>query len=192
MSPPALPAAVQAAYDRADALGFRLSCEPDVGRLLAVLAAAVPAGGRILELGTGVGVGLAWIVSGLGDRDDVEVVSVELDADRAAAAEAAGWPGSVSIVVGDGAELVDTLGTFDLVFPDSPGGKVTNLDGTIAAVRPGGKLLVDDMDLDRHSDPDLRSGLLMVIDRLRVHPDLTSAELPFASGVVVASRRAEA
>jgi demethylmenaquinone methyltransferase/2-methoxy-6-polyprenyl-1,4-benzoquinol methylase len=189
MIPDELPPPVQAAYDRADRLGFPMSCEPGVGRLLAVLAAAVPQGGRILELGTGVGAGLAWITTGLGERPDVEVVSVELDADRAAAAEAAGWPGSVSIVVGDGAELVDTLGTFDLVFPDSPGGKVTNLDGTIAAVRPGGKLLVDDMDLARHTDPDLREGLRMVIDRLHGHPDLVTVDLPIASGVVLATRR---
>lgn len=35
------------------AAGFGLSCEPEVGRLLAVLAAAVPPGGAVLELGTG-------------------------------------------------------------------------------------------------------------------------------------------
>jgi demethylmenaquinone methyltransferase/2-methoxy-6-polyprenyl-1,4-benzoquinol methylase len=183
-----LPAVVRAAYERADDLGFALSCEPEVGRLLAVLSAAVPPGGRVLELGTGVGVGLAWITAGLDDRDDVEVVSVELDRERAAIVEAAGWPSGVSIVVGDGAELASTLGRFDLVFPDAPGGKIRNLDATIAALRPGGLLLVDDMDLERHTDPDLRSGLRLVIDRLRGHPDLLSAELPFASGVVVASR----
>ena len=43
-----------------------MACEPGVGRLLAVLAAAVPVYGRILEMGTGVGVGTAWIVYGLG------------------------------------------------------------------------------------------------------------------------------
>jgi demethylmenaquinone methyltransferase/2-methoxy-6-polyprenyl-1,4-benzoquinol methylase len=188
MPPVELPAAVQAAYDRADDLGFPLSCEPDVGRLLAVLAAAVPPDGRVLELGTGVGVGLAWITTGLGDRDDVEVVSVELDAERAAVVEGVGWPPTVSIVVGDGAELAATLGRFDLVFPDAPGGKIRNLDATLAALRPGGMLLVDDMDLARHTDPDLRSGLQMVVDRLRAEPHLTTAELPLASGVVVATR----
>jgi demethylmenaquinone methyltransferase/2-methoxy-6-polyprenyl-1,4-benzoquinol methylase len=184
----ALPAAVQAAYDRADALGFRSSCEPSVGRLLAVLSAAVPPGGRILELGTGVGVGLAWIVAGLDGRDDVEVVSVELDAERAAEVAGLDWPAGVSIVAGDAAEVVDELGRFDLIFPDAPGGKVRNLDGTIAALRPGGMLLVDDMDLDRHTDPDLRGGLRLVADRLHSHPDLTTAELAVASGMLVATR----
>jgi demethylmenaquinone methyltransferase/2-methoxy-6-polyprenyl-1,4-benzoquinol methylase len=188
MSTSELPAAVEAAYERADDLGFPMSCEPDVGRLLAVLSASVRPRGRVLELGTGVGVGLAWITAGLGGRDDVEVISVELDPARAAAVEDAGWPDTVSIVVGDGARLVDDLGGFDLIFPDAPGGKVTNLDGTIGALRPGGMLLVDDMDPDRHTDPDLRGALQVVADRLRSHPDLVTAELPLASGILLATR----
>ena len=74
-----LPASVLAAHERAASAGFQLACEVEVGRLLAALAAAVPGGGRVLEIGTGVGVGLAWLVHGLGARRDVEVVTVELD-----------------------------------------------------------------------------------------------------------------
>ena len=50
-----------------------------MGRLLSTLAAAVPPGGRILEIGTGVGVGLAWLAAGLEGREDVEVLTVESD-----------------------------------------------------------------------------------------------------------------
>ena len=50
-----MPALVTAATGRARAAGFRLSCEPAVGQLLAVLAAHLPAGARVLELGTGRG-----------------------------------------------------------------------------------------------------------------------------------------
>jgi len=74
-----LPGSVLASYERAARAGFQLACEADVGRLPAALAAAVPSGGRVLEIGTGVGVGLAWLVHGLGARRDVEVVTVELD-----------------------------------------------------------------------------------------------------------------
>ena len=76
-----LPESVLAACERAARTGFQLACEVEVGKLLAALAAAVPGGGRILEIGTGtgVGVGLAWLVHGLGGRQDVEVVTVELD-----------------------------------------------------------------------------------------------------------------
>ena len=78
--PAGLPELVRLAAERAERAGFAMSCDPGAGGLLAVLAAAVPANGRVLELGTGTGVGTAWIVHGLRGRDDVEVVTVEIDA----------------------------------------------------------------------------------------------------------------
>lgn len=64
-----LPERVTAAVANARELGFEMSCDPGAGALLGVLAAAVPPAGRILELGTGVGVGLSWIVDGVTGRD---------------------------------------------------------------------------------------------------------------------------
>jgi predicted O-methyltransferase YrrM len=51
-----------------------------------------------------------------------------------------------------GAEAVGRLGTFDLIFPDAPGGKIFKLRKPIAALNPGGTLIVDDMDLHLHDD----------------------------------------
>jgi demethylmenaquinone methyltransferase/2-methoxy-6-polyprenyl-1,4-benzoquinol methylase len=184
-----VPDSVAAAQAHAERLGFELSSEPEVGQLIACLAHAVPSGGRVLEIGTDYGVGLAWIVHGIGARTDVEVVSVELDREIAEETRSAGWPEWVSILVGDGADLVGTVGSFDLVFPDAPGGKVFKLRKTISTLRPGSFLLVDDMDLSVHDDPELRNGLASVRERLIGHPDLVCAELSFASGVIVASKR---
>jgi predicted O-methyltransferase YrrM len=184
-----IPESVAAAQDRASRSGFELSSEPEVGQLMACLAHAVPIGGRILEIGTGCGVGLSWIVHGLGSRADVEVVSVEIDPAIAASTRGVGWPDWVSIVEGDGAVLVGAIGSFDLIFPDAPGGKIFKLRKTISTLLPGGFLLVDDMDLSVHNDPELRNGLASVRERLIEHPDLVCAELPLASGVIVASRR---
>jgi hypothetical protein len=50
-------------------------------------------------------------------------------------------------------------------------------------------IVVDDMDLSRHSDPELRKRLSSVRERLIGHPGLICAELAFASGVIVARRR---
>jgi predicted O-methyltransferase YrrM len=118
-----LPAAVSEALSRADRAEFAMSSEQPVGELLAVLGAAVPGGGRILELGTGVGVGLSWIVHGLTGRADVEVVSVEADQNTAAIAADAEWPRFVRLVVGDAVAMVQASGEFDLVFADAPAGK---------------------------------------------------------------------
>ena len=122
-----LPGSVRAAYERASSAGFELACEVEVGRLLAALAAAVPGGGRVLEIGTGVGVGLAWLVHGLGARRDVEVVTVELDDEVQRTARSAPWPLWVRFESGDGAQAVGGLGQFDLIFPDAPGGKIFKL-----------------------------------------------------------------
>src|SRR5689334_18664661 len=140
-----LPAIVAAAYERARQNGFALSCEPDVGRLLATLAAAVPERGSILEMGTGVGAGSAWLVHGLGSRRDVRLTSVDIDAQASAIAQSAAWPEFVSLRVADVLAVLDEIGPCDLIFADAQGGKWTGLDRTIAALRPGGLLLVDDM-----------------------------------------------
>ena len=182
---------VAAAPDAARRAGFTRSCEDDVGRLLAVLTAAVPVGGRILELGTGTGVGLAWITSGLVGRDDVEVLSVEHDARLAALAATGPWPPGVRIETGDALDVLARSGTFDLIFADAPAGKTTGLAHTLAALRPGGVLVVDDM-APRPDDPfddEVRPRLEAVAVALRADDRLVIVELAWASGVIVATRR---
>ena len=189
MNDAALPAAIAAAHARAQAAGFTLACEPGVGRLLAALAATVRASGRILEMGTGVGVGTAWIVHGLTGRSDVEVVSVDIDPAVAAHARSAAWPPWVSLRVGDILQLLEALGQFDLIFADAQGGKWEGLERTIAAVRPGGLLLVDDMTPPTWLNDAHRMHTARVRDTLLAHPELIAAELAEASGMILAARR---
>ena len=184
------PERVDQCRTRAHEAGFELSCEPAIGRLLATLAAAVPNEGRVLELGTGAGVSLAWIVSGLEERADVEVVSVESDPALLAIARAGDWPDAVRFVEGDGAAEVRRQGRFDLVFADAPGGKLEGLGDTIACLVPGGVLVVDDMDPALHTEDGYGEALARVRDEIVGDPRLVSAELAFSSGAIVAARRA--
>jgi len=59
----------------------------------------------------------------------------------------------------------------------------------VAALREGGVLVVDDMDLTRHEDEQLRSALAVVRRRLVENTELVSAELSFSSGVLLAVKR---
>ena len=180
-----IPDGVSAAMDRADARGFARSSVPGVGRLLMVLAAAVPRSGRILELGTGAGVGVAWLLEGLAGRDDVEVVTVDIDP----AAASPDWPASVWFFCGDGLDALTTLGTFDLIFADSPAGKSTGLDRTSAALKPGGTLVVDDTWPFSSEEGDWQATIADVRRTLLGHPALVATELADGSGVIVAVRR---
>lgn len=181
---------MSAARRRAAELGFELSSEPGVGALLSALSAAAPLHARICELGTGAGVGLAWIVHGLGDRDDATVYTVDTDEELLATVTTAGWPAYVEFVCDDGAQAVTQFAPLDLVFADSPGGKIEGLDATIAALAPGGTLVVDDMDPSLHVDDGYLAPLAAVRERLVGDSALVAAELGFASGVIVATKRA--
>lgn len=167
-----------------------MSSDDDVGRLLAVLAAGIRSGGRILELGTGAGVGLAWILEGLATRADVEVVSLEQDADLHRRLSSDPWPANVRLVLDDALSVMPELGLFDLIFADAPAGKLEGLDRTIESLSPGGFLVVDDM-TERPSDP-VHASYWPKISRLRSelirHPQLRSVELVWSSGVVLACK----
>ncbi len=182
-----VPAAVAAAKRRAKDLRFVMSCRDEVGRLLAVLAAAVPSGGRVLEIGTGVGVGTAWISAGMGERTDIEFVSIEADRRLSSAARSWSWPGYVQIVTADALEVLETLGTFDLIFADASPVKYGHIESILQALRPRAILIVDDLAGPRISERQqaekdaLRRSLLH-------HSELQAVELEWASGLILATK----
>ena len=136
-----LPPLVREAMAAAVGSGFTQSCSVGTGRLLHVLTAGVR-NGRVGELGTGSGVGSAWIASAL--EPDVELVTVEMDAGRARqAAELFGDLGNVTVVEGDWSQLA-ARGPFDLVFCDTVAPKVERIDATIALLAPGATIVLDD------------------------------------------------
>lgn len=186
-----VPGVVAEAKARAARAGFRLSCEDGVGQLLATLVLDVPEGGRVLELGTGAGVGTAWLVSGLDGarRTDVEVVTVEADARLAELSASSSWPEYVRVVEGDALDVLGQAGEFDLVFADAQGGKWEGLDRTIAVLRPNGVLLVDDMRPQQWWTDAQRSKQELVRRTLLGHPDLEAIELDVGSGCIICTRQ---
>jgi predicted O-methyltransferase YrrM len=188
-----IPSRVAALRRRAVESNFPFSSEDSTGALLAVLAASVRPGGRICELGTGLGVGLGWIVGGLEPRSDVFVVTIENDLQRSALAREADWPEWVQFVTGDATVELPQLGRFDLIFADAEGGKWYGLDVTLAALGLGGMLVLDDLvPQDWKSDAD-RQNHRQKMDEIRTQvygdPDLVVTELTDATGVLLAVRR---
>ena len=143
------------------------------------------------KLGTGFGVGLAWVLAGLGSRTDVEVVSIERDAERVASPAEVGLPIRASIVEGEIEVLLPTLGQFDLIFADAEAGKWTGLELTISALAPRALLLVDDMDISRYDSSRDRSSIGAVRKALMTDPRLVAVELSVSSSMILALRRAK-
>ncbi|MFC4030386.1 O-methyltransferase [Streptomyces polygonati] len=176
-----LPPLVERAARTARHLGFPFSCRPEQGRLLQALAAGAE---RIGETGTGCGVGLAWLVSGM--RPGATVVSVEHDPTRAetAAALFAELAPEVTVECGDWT-TIEKHGPFDLLVLDGGGQGKGGQDDTPAdplrLLRPGGVLVIDDF-TPAAGRPPLFDGRP---DRARLHwlehPALSAVEVPLAA-----------
>lgn len=171
--PGGLPPLVERAARHADRLGFGYSCRPEQGRLLRALAAGAR---RIGETGTGCGVGLAWLASGM--REDATAVSVERDAGRAhAAAELfAGLGGRVTVRHADWTAIAEHA-PFDLLVLDGGGNAKTPGPAAdpVRLLRPGGVLVIDDFTPSRGlplDDPPRTHWL--------THPALRTVEIPLA------------
>jgi predicted O-methyltransferase YrrM len=148
------PPLVERAIAVARQLGFPLTrqeaapgkpsaCLPDVGRFLAVLAAGCH-GGTIAELGTGAGIGAAWLASSM--PADCSLVTAELDprlADAAARLLAA-CP-NVRVLAGDASVLLPPHGPFDLIFADSGVRDANAFAALTGLLKPGGRIVMDDV-----------------------------------------------
>lgn len=183
-----VPETVIAAERLAAEAGFTHSCLQEVGRLLAMAAAAKPTG-VIAESGTGSGVGTAWLRSGLGP--DARLVTVERDlplAERAAALFAD--DPRVEVLTGDW-RLLEAHAPFDVFFCDG-GGKREDPERVVELLAPGGVLVMDDFTPAATWPPRFDGE----VDELRVfylcHPRLSAVEVltTATTSAVVATRLA--
>lgn len=139
-----LPPLVERALELAERLGFERSCEPEVGRLLHVLAGS-RGRSRVAEIGAGAGVGAAWIVSAL--APDVPFFTTELDPERVAAAEELFRDDpNVRVLAGDWRDTLPPEAPFDLLFFDADKHlrPAEDVDVVLELLAPGGLAVLDD------------------------------------------------
>jgi predicted O-methyltransferase YrrM len=161
-----LPPLVERALALAERLGFESSCSVETGRLLHVLAGQ-RGRSRVAEIGTGCGVGAAWILSAL--SPDAAFVTVELDGERAsAAAELVAGDGNARVLHGDWREVLPQEAPFDLLFAD--GGKAKAQEEITGLLTTGGTLVLDDLTPGRAGPDPIRELWLG-------HPRLAAVEL---------------
>ena len=170
---------------------FRDSCIPEVGHLLHVLAASIR-DGIVGEIGTGYGIGAAWIVSAL--RTTVPFVTVETEPLRARTAQTLFLEHpNVSVITGDWHEVL-SYAPFSLLFVDVSEAKERQAQAVVDALASGGLAVLDDLTPQHLWTREQRE--LWAVDPVRSfwleHPSLVSTELLVRpdSAVIVAARRA--
>ncbi len=140
MSAPAeVPEIVSSTLDLSRQRGFITSIRNETGRLLAALAASRT--GTLAELGTGCGVGSAWLSSGA--AKDARIVSAELDPALAEDVQKifAETP-NVHVIAGDWSTL-EQYAPFSLVFVDVRD-VMEFIDVFADLLEPGGIAVLDD------------------------------------------------
>jgi predicted O-methyltransferase YrrM len=149
-----MPALVERAYELARTTGFPLSreeagpdrpsaCLPGVGRFLAMLAGGCRRG-VIAELGTGAGIGAAWMAGAM--PGDCALVTAELGA--ALATAAAGLLAAderVRVLTGDAAVVLAPYAPFDVIFADCGVRDAAAFAALCAMLKPGGRIVMDDV-----------------------------------------------
>jgi predicted O-methyltransferase YrrM len=183
------PPQLAALLERAAELNFTMASEPRTGALLRVLAASKP-GGRMVELGTGVGVGAAWLLSGMDSESTLTTVDTNF-AFQSAAQQELGTDPRLTFVLEDAVDFLrrQPPASFDLVFADALRGKFDGLDEALTIVKPGGFYIIDDL-LPQPNWPDGHDkNIEPLIERLAAHPQFHIVPIAWASGLVLAVRK---
>jgi predicted O-methyltransferase YrrM len=108
------------------------------------MLAAGCTGGRIAEVGTGPGIGTAWIAGAM--PADCTLVTVEIDPKTAAVAqELMAGDDRVEVAVGDASDVLPGRGPFDLLFADCGVRTAADFAALVDLLRIGGRIVMDDL-----------------------------------------------
>jgi predicted O-methyltransferase YrrM len=114
-------------------MGFTMPSDIYIGTLLKTLTASKPSG-NFLELGTGIGLSLSWLIQGMDENSKI----TSIDNDPALIEVAKMFfceEDRLELICADGGEWLNEYkggDSFDLIFADAWPGKYSHLDTTLA------------------------------------------------------------
>jgi predicted O-methyltransferase YrrM len=184
-----LPAGYALIAAESKSLGFSMCSDLQTGSLLRTLVSSKPAG-RFLEIGTGTGLSLAFMVDGM-DKNAMVTSIDNAEEFQAVAKNYFGHDERVDFYTGDGNDWImeHRDEKFDLIFADSWPGKYMLLEETLAMLKPGGFYVIDDM----NEQPNWPEGhdikALALAEKLRANSAYNTAVLNWSTGLIVVTAR---
>lgn len=167
---------------------FTMPSDNLFGSLLRTLVASKP-NSYILELGTGTGLSLSWIVDGMDSNSKVisldndpnlinEVSSIFKDDDR------------ITVHCADGANWINTYQgpLFDFIFADTWPGKYSDLEKTLDLVAIGGIYLIDDMTEQDNWPVGHDIEVNNLISYLDGRKDFAITKLNWSTGIIICTK----
>lgn len=170
-------------------IGFSMPSDLHVGTLLKTLVSSKP-NGAFLELGTGIGLSLSWMVDGLDVNS--ELTTIDNDAQLSnIAKEYFGNDDRVHVLCTDAAQWIDksTNEKFDLIFADAWPGKYSHLDKTLNLVKNGGLYVIDDMSEQPNWPDGHDKKAADLITYLESREDFCLTKMNWSTGIVIAVKK---
>lgn len=183
-----IPSIHQEIERKSQEIGFTMPSDIFIGTLLKTLISSKP-GGRFLELGTGIGLSLSWMIDGM--DDDATLITVDNDPELIEIAQQYfGTDKRVALVCEDGSSWIKTyLGdTFDLVFADAWPGKYSEIDEVLDLVQLGGFYVIDDMKAQPNWPEGHDKNVDGLIAYLESRKDFNLTKMNWSTGLVIAVR----
>lgn len=188
-TPLSLPSHYPGILAASEALQFSMPSDLQTGSMLRTLVASRP-GGRFLELGTGTGLSLSWIVEGMDEQSTV----ISIDTSETYLSVARDHFGSdprVSLLCSDGAAWIEAHPEerFDLIFADAWPGKYEKLEEALSLLKKGAFYVIDDMRPQPNWPAGHEDNVARLLDTLSGRKDLYLTAMNWSTGVLIAVKR---
>lgn len=141
---PALPKFYDTVAEASRAASFPMPSDLQTGALLRTLAGLKPAG-YFLELGTGTGLGVCWLLEGMDSSS--QLTTVESEAKWLKIAQDNITDSRVKFVHSEGLRFLQGVpsNSYDLIFADTWPGKYIGFEHSLRILAKGGLIVLDDM-----------------------------------------------
>ncbi len=174
---------------KAKEIGFTMSSDLYIGTLLKTLVTSKPKA-NLLELGTGIGLSLSWMIAGMDSASKLTT----LDNDpklTAIAKEYFGHDQRVQIVCEDGTSWINNYRgePFDLIFADAWPGKYSDLAAVLTMLKVGGFYVIDDMSVQPNWPEGHQEKVNQLIEDLEQRKDLHLTKMNWSTGVIIAVKK---
>lgn len=169
--------------------GFDQPSDLHIGSLLKSLVASKP-NSNILELGTGIGLSLSWMIEGLDEHS--RITSLDNDPKLIALAkEYFDDDPRVTILCQDGEEWIEQYSgdKFDLIFADTWPGKYNHLEETLDLLKVGGLYIIDDMNEEPNWPEGHAEKASQLIHTLETKAGLTVVKMDWSTGIIICTKQ---
>lgn len=170
-------------------INFTMPSDLYIGTLLKTLVASKP-NGRFLELGTGIGLSLSWIIDGMDSKS--ELISIDNDPELISIAKKFfDKDDRVKLLCQDGADWIDRNENqkFDLIFADAWPGKYVGIEKILDMVKVGGFYIIDDMSAQLNWPDGHQDHVDNLTDYLEQRKDYTITKLNWSTGLIIAVKK---